>query len=265
MSLYEKINYVAPPRFISGRIVEYDIKSANINILRKYHIIDEARYEYLSKLPKFDREKTVGLMIMTGKIQYSDIANGIKESKRLFFEANNIQDNQVVRIANDAVYVNTLTDLPYTIFDGIEFRVKSVSTSFLNLNKILIFLSTENGILNINDVIGIANEYIPMHMKLLSFIGNIMSLLEWGNGEDAIRIIMDFYKDYVSKQLDIDYYREFNDRSAFKIVQDITPVGNMKDYWVPYVDKLDDIDINCNLALIRELYSIAFNTIHIRR
>ena len=120
-SLAKQINYVCPNRFVSGQIIEYDIRQANINILYKYKIIDEKYYNYLAHVPKIQREVIIGNLIKQDKNKYNIIQKGIKEAKCQLFEANNIKEYEVVRIANDAVYVNRSGGLQYTIFDGIEF------------------------------------------------------------------------------------------------------------------------------------------------
>ena len=138
-SLAKQINYNCQNRYLSGYITEYDIRQANINILYKNNIIDKKYYDYLVHVPKIQREIIVGNLIKEDKNKYSIIQKGIKEAKCLLFEANNIKEYEVVRIANDAVYVNRVNGLKYITFDGIEFVPKSISTNYLRLYNILFF------------------------------------------------------------------------------------------------------------------------------
>ena len=56
-------------------------------------------------------------MIKEDKKIYNIIQKGIKESKVQLFDANDIKSYEVIRIANDAVYVNRINGLKYTEFD----------------------------------------------------------------------------------------------------------------------------------------------------
>ena len=55
-----RINYYAPSNYISGSIIEYDMKSANISILRELGKIDDEKYRHLSSIPKIYREMYIG-------------------------------------------------------------------------------------------------------------------------------------------------------------------------------------------------------------
>ena len=110
-NLGKKLNYLSPLRYVSGRIVEYDIKAANISVLRDKEIISEADYIMLSSMPKNLREREIGLMEKNNPSLYNKIADGITEAKLSLIRFNKIEDNQILRIANDAIYVNTPIDL----------------------------------------------------------------------------------------------------------------------------------------------------------
>ena len=121
-----KQNYLHPSRYISGRIVEYDIKSANISTLRMQNIISEEDYIRLSNMPKINREIEIGLMIKNDKEVYNYIQKGIKSAKLALAKANSIDIESICRIANDAVYINSVSNLQRTKFgDYIEFKQKS--------------------------------------------------------------------------------------------------------------------------------------------
>ena len=120
-------SYITPSRYVSGRIVEYDIKSANITMLKKYNAIFDDYYNFLSKLPKIDREIEIGLLIRSDKKYFNIIEDGIKAAKYILLKSNNVDPSFIVRIANDAVYINSLNDLQYTKFDEVLFAKKSIS------------------------------------------------------------------------------------------------------------------------------------------
>lgn len=247
-SLAKQINYICPSRFVSGQIIEYDIKQANINILYKYEIIDEKYYNYLKSCPKIQREIIVGNLIKEDKDKYKIIQNGIKKYKCQLFDTNNIKEYEVVRIANDAVYVNRINGLKYTIFDGIEFVPKSNSTCYLNLCGILFFINFGNEI-NV-DIKGLGEDY-SIHQPLISIIVNIINELQYAGIKQAMKTLSNFIEDYENKKLDVVYYRELNPQGLYRIIGGeffLSTLNNL----VP------EIDIGYNLYILRELASVLY-------
>lgn len=255
--IVSRISYLTPARYLSGRIVEYDIKSANITMLYKYNMISNDYFLYLSNLPKIDREIEVGNLIRKDKKFYDIIQYGIIEAKKKLFELNNLDLSSVVRIANDAVYINSSIDLAFTEFDNIIFKKKSLSSSFLKLDKLLFFFSYNNGDLNI-DIKGINPEILKLHQEyMITFIANLIYTIERVNINDALIMITNFYEEYINMKLDIGFYRELNSSSMFKY--------KYGGFYISNIDTLDNIDINYNLYLLRELWSIVLEKCNIRR
>lgn len=255
--LINSTTYETPVRYISGRITEYDIKSANITMLHKYGKISDRYYKYLSALPKFDREKEIGLLIRNDYSYYDCIKNGISEAKRMLFESNNIQFDSVVRIANDAVYVNSSVDLQYTIFDNVVFKQKSIYQVMMKLSDLIIFFRYNiDGDYDL-DVIGINNDKLELHSAMLSVIANVIHLLERVSPKDAIQYIDEFYIDYINFNLPKEFYRELNAISMYRY--------NYTKFYLSDIQDVHDIDINYNLYLLRELYAIALEKFNLRK
>lgn len=247
-SLARQNNYVIDQRFISGNIIEYDIKQANINILYKYGIIDGKKYNYLKNLPKDNREVIVGNMIRSDKEIYKTINTGIKEAKLKLFDTNSINEYEVIRIANDAVYVNRVGNLKVTKFDNIEFVPKSVSNCFLKLNQLLFFIEFKN---NINvDIKGLGKDY-EIHEPFISIIVNIVNELYCVGVKQAMVSLNNFIDDYINRKLDVKYYRELTPDGNFRIMGGEFFITNP-----PYLYK--EIDIGYNLFILRELSSILY-------
>ena len=248
ISLAKQVNYIIDNRYVAGNIIEYDIRQANINILYKYGIIDNNNYNYLRNLPKINREIIVGNMIKNDKQIYTTIQKGIKEAKVNLFDANSIQEYEVVRIANDAVYINRIGNLKHTKFDNIEFVPKSISNCFVRLKSILFFINFGN---NINvDIKGLGEDY-SIHEPFISIIVNIINELQYAGVKQAMKSLEYFIDDYVNKRLDVSYYRE------------LTPGGNYRviggEFFINNLPQLtNDIDIEYNFYILRELSSILY-------
>ena len=275
-NLYSKINYVTDRDVIlGGRIIEYDIRKANINILRAFDMIDPDTYYKLLYSDQFDkmvREVYVGNMIkkeinkseedgnidtrkMSNSPTYNTIKNGILEAKKRLFIMNNIQDHEVIRIANDAVYINRIDNIPYTSFNigvndhPVAFVPKKVYRSMVKFGRVIVFLSTDkDGNFDV-DVIGINNELLFLHQNFLGFLCEMIIGMEFSDTRSLLTQFNIFYEDYINKRLDISYYLEFNAESSIRI-KGTHFAGRFIDN--KYIDK---VDINYNLNILRTLYS----------
>jgi|GEM_PF-824491 len=262
IDIAKSVNYLSPSRLISGRIVEYDIKAANISCLRQTGFITEEDYQYLLRLPKKQREIEIGLRIKQDPKVYTNIQKGIKWAKEQLVTVNNIQEDQIVRIANDAVYINTLVDLPIIKFgDYIQFVPKSVSNIYLNLNKTIVLLNFhQDGNISV-DVKGIADNQIPLHENyIINAIVTCIVYIERSGIQEAVAYLSDLCQHYVRYDLPIGYYREFNAFSCYRIKNIFGPYNpfNGDTFGADNLNEADkySLDINYNYSVLRELWSI---------
>lgn len=263
-----KQNYVTPSRYISGRIIEYDLKAANISILRSKGIISQERYEYLSNLPKIQREVEVGLMERNDYSIYQELQEGIKDAKKDLLAFNKINEDQVVRIANDAVYINTDIDLKYTQFNEyIVFRNKSVSDVFCKLYDLNIFCKfLDSGNVNI-DIKGLdaTNTVLEIHKDyMVSVIISTIALLERSGIQSAIDYLSEICKKYVRRELPIEFYREFNKECTYQLIK-MNSFATFNIFQDLSSSDMQYIDINYNYSLLRELWSILLEIYTIRK
>ena len=252
-------------RYISGRIVEYDIKAANISVLRDRNIISEADYIMLSSMPKNIREKEVGLMELRNPTLYDKIKEGIKDAKESFISFNAIDDSQILRVANDAIYVNSPNDMKYTkLGKYIEFKPKSIFNSFLNINGIVVLVQfMPDG--NIHaDVKGLGkNSEIHKNFMVYSIVSSIV-MLERSSIEDAIGYISNLCERYLKRELPIEYYREFNPDSLYK-ARYVGRGGMIYGMTSAKDQDRNNIDISYNYNILREVWSILLEIYTMRR
>lgn len=261
-----KQTYLNSSRYISGRIIEYDIKSANISVLRNKNIISQERYEYLKNLPKINREIEIGLMEKNDINIYKEIQSGIIDSKIELVKFNKIDIDQIVRIANDAVYVNSDIDLKYTKFgEFIEFKQKSEYDVYCNLCNVLIFCKfLDSGNINI-DIKGLdkTDRALTLHKDyMISVIISTIALLERSGIQFAIDYLSKICEKYIKKELDIGFYREFNTNSCYKLNLNMFETFGIDD--VTNADK-QFVDINYNYTILRELWSILLEIYELRK
>ena len=263
-----KQNYLHPSRYISGRIVEYDIKSANISTLRMQNIISEEDYIRLSNMPKINREIEIGLMIKNDKEIYNYIQKGIKSAKLALAKANNIDIESICRIANDAVYINSVSNLQRTKFgDYIEFKQKSEFNIMLTLLNVIIFCKfMDDGNIDV-DIKGIGDNMDLHQNYMVNAIVSTIVILERSGIEEAINYISTLCEQYVMLRLPIEYYRTFDSNSVYLTKYNNNYYSLNTGFGIKEcnINNLQELDINYNYSILRELWSILLEIYNIRR
>lgn len=254
-NLYENINYTNKeiPFLISNYIREYDIKKANINILYNANIISSNEYNYLLTCPREERQVKIGLLEQNNPIVVKALQDGITKAKEQFFKDNDINDNDVLCIKNDAVFL--INKVAYNNkFGNIEFVNKNVYTSFYRLGNMEIYYYNDMmlGVENI-DIKGMKDNVLLLHQNyFLEFLLVAFESAQTQSIKDTLDIVITFYNRYLSLDVEKEYYREFNSESLYSMKK----ISNVFSYKCPYITKeqMKEVDISYNLNLIRQLF-----------
>ena len=95
--LWNKVNYTADISYLTNIfITEYDISKCNINVLYTKGAIDKATYDYLYNAERMERQTFVGKLQRDSQQIVRVLKSGIIEAKKIFFEANGIEDRDVL-------------------------------------------------------------------------------------------------------------------------------------------------------------------------
>ena len=266
-NLFEKTSYCAPIDYCINRIYEYDIKMANISMLRQRKYFPEDVLDKLAAQPKFEREKAIGMMIRsqkeikgTSKIE-KIIKKGIFRSKERLFRENGIQDSDVLSIKNDAVFIIG-RKLRKTTFGDVEFVLKNSFSAYHMINRIEFYYDRSNKSFVVK---GIADEIIdePDHQKgMLQFLNKVISYLIYDRKDDLRKYLIQFSDQYKSRKLPHQYYRELNHENIYRDKNSISYKSGDHDesisfnYDVANDDMVDSLNITFNylfyvLPLIR--------------
>lgn len=262
--LYKQVNYHADIDYFSGYIVEYDLRKANISALLTRGIINQNTYNYLLNADKQYREVYIGNMIKQDKNIYKEIQAGIIDAKRQFIAINDIKDEEILEIRNDAIYLLTDRPIQQQVSDYYFFAKKSFFTFYFKFyfNKDFFYRFDSNSEKDIIEIKGINDEKLALHQDyFLKFIADTIYGIERSSTEEVLNRCNEFYTAYVNRQLDIGFYREFNAESCYRIsMKDksflLAAAGeNNKPY----------IDINYNLRILRDLMKVVDSIYFSRR
>lgn len=211
--LYKRHNYLNKNiEFIINReIIEYDMKSAGFNLIREFKLLDSDTIGWLETLSKKERSVQVGLIQRKDKSFTKILNEAFVKGRKMFFEANDIKDEDVLSIKKDAILL--LRRVDYTTFGHIEFDEKNVYSSYYRLNGYEFYYNPKY-----LDVKGIGDDMLLLHKEfMLDFLNTFFRLNETSTREIAIQHVLEFSYYYKTKMLEIDYYRELNTQSLFKL------------------------------------------------
>ncbi len=255
--LYDKINYSANINYLNNTLIyEYDISKANINVLYSKCAIDKPTYDYLYNANRMIRQKYIGKLQQQNPELIKILKDGIIEAKEMLFKSNNIQDHEVLSIKNDAVFIINRR-LLNTKFGLIEFKEKSQFTSFYKFDNLEVYYyyNSYSKMENI-EVKGISDEKLKLHENgMLQFLKDIFYTLQTSGVEIAMRMLKDFYLEYITMKLPFDHYRKFNSDSTYHLKYNPASHTGFDAEFLPD-NCINSIDISYNISILLELQKI---------
>ena len=214
MSVILKDNYTAPvDSIVSSVIREYDLKEAGFNIIINEELLPEKYIEKLKEKTKDERTILIGKLMRKSKELNRNLTQSFGKIRKEFIEINDISEDRILSIKKDAIFI--INDLAKTErFRGYDFRLKNKYSSFFKLSEKEFYYSSWKRSL---DIKGINDKVKKDHRDyLIERIRRIMKLNETNSTENMIKILRMFRSEYLNRELDIQYYREFNSRNMFK-------------------------------------------------
>jgi hypothetical protein len=246
-----KVSYVTEAKYLEGVIKEFDIRKANINILYNKGVLDLTTYWKLLKAPRMERQVYIGNMIDNDKSMYKILAAGLIEFKDKFYQANQIEDSDIVSIHNDSIFLINKNPL-VTRFDNIEFIDKGTYNSFYRILDLEVYYSY-NRVYNTESISikGINDNTLIKHKEyMIEFLCTLFSVVQIEGVTAGIEILTNFYNQYINRKLESGYYREFNPDSLFKLN------NRMYSDIMPDERYVSIIDISYNVNFLRDLFGI---------
>jgi len=245
--LYNRHNYLNKniEFLVSNEIIEYDMQSAGFNILKYYKLVSDDKLNFLESLGKKERHVQIGLYQRADKVLARQLNDKFIETRKWFFEQNELIDEDILSIKKDAVI--TFKRCLVTELDNIKFIEKNIYTSYYYLNKLEFYYNN-----NVIHVKGINDDLLKLHSEyMLDFLHMFFRMNETIKVKKIIEYLKEFSHYYKNRHLEIGYYRELNKQSLFKLndslfnsplgIRDIGDVGeinidyNYLNYLIPLI------------------------------
>lgn len=228
--LYKKTTYLTTRSVIVDRIYEYDIRSANTSALRASGKFDPAILTMLESLDKDTREKSIGNMIKAEKEDkskphtnriYNIIAKGIRKAKEQLFRANNLEDENVLSIKNDAVFVIG-RKLKHTKFGEFEFKAKNQYAAYMLVEKVELYYDKRNRTVHMKGVRDEVLEHPDHQSGMIQFFVQVFDYLVMDQRKELREFLIKFTRDYKAKRLPHQYYRELNGENHYRTIIELS-------------------------------------------
>ena len=230
--LNKEIDYV-----LNCEIREYDLKSAGLSIIKQFNLLPQKTIDQLEKMDKEPRNKEIG-MIQKDKVFAKSLSEGFKEARRMFFEANGLEDYDILSIKKDAIFV-VKKRCDNNIIGHLQFRVKNEYLGYMYLNrKEFYYKNSSNPI----DVKGLGLDVEYYHGEyMLDFLHDIFSLAIYAPRVSLIKYLTDFISDYRNNKLAYGYYRHLDESNFYEVIDEESGILKIKD-----VD--DSVDVKLNIT-----------------
>ena len=246
--LYLKDNYLNKnyPMIINKVIIEYDLKSANTSLCKEYNLLPDIKIQEIENMTKRDRVKTIGKIMRKDEKFNSGLKDAFIDIRKRFFEENNIENEDVLAIKKDAIFC--LKEVKTTEFGFCKFSSKNKYTSYLYINHLEIYYNSKGDFLGDDgkiDVKGISDNILEKHSAyMLRFFKILFRHLETSPKKITNRYIANFIDKYKNLQLEVGYYREFNQMSIIRLNDSDETYDN--EVFIPYDHKHDHLCIDYN-------------------
>lgn len=263
-SLWSKKYYTASIDYITSSFIrEYDISKADISIFLSKGAITEEQFNFLARIPSLARNIQMGLLQQQRPELKKVLSSGIEEIRQKFFEANNVQDYEVLAIKNDAIFlINKVAEV--TDFDLVHLKNKNTYNSFYKLprkfNKEFYYYYNRITQEEKLDIKGMGKEEQELHKDyMIEFLTVLFNSIELFPINDSIELLQTFYNQYINQELDLGYYRKFDQVSGFDTLFE-TPILKSR-YNLKYISEEHRkyIDITYNSGIIIEFYKMIAN------
>lgn len=235
------------PYLFNRVITEYDMERAGLNLIREYQLLPAETIKKLESLGKHDCDVAIGTIQRKDKVFAKHLTDAFAIARKEFYNANGLEEEHIISIKKDAIFTSKECNRQ-RIGKHINFRSKHQYSSYMKIGR-----SPELELLYqypTIEVKGMSDEAKELHKDgFLKFLVTFFHKAETEPGDRILRYLRTMIDRYKELSLPMDYYREFNSRSSYVVLNGET----YGDYWEEEKENLDihyNYQILCNLCKI---------------
>lgn len=208
--LMERTNYLNKEieYLRNTKIVEYDIRHAGFTTLRYKKLLPSAIIDKLEKMPNKERNVYIGKQIRKYPKIGEELISTLVDVRKDFAVLNQIEEDDVLSIKRDALFLIKKSPEHLMILDMFEFRAKEEYTSYCYLNGKEFYYSGYTDKLTVKGV-GSENEELQADY-LLKDIKDIMKMAEKLMPDRMFAYLKKYRTKYLARELDKNTYRNLD-------------------------------------------------------
>ena len=207
---------------INSSIIEWDMKRAGLSLIKEFHLLSDDVIKKLETLPKKECDVAIGKLQIKDKVFSKNLELKFTEVMNAFLEENTLdKDYDCTSIKKDACFVINKPIKHDTFGSFIKFVPKNEYHAYIYI-KPLEFYFKRNGEIDVKGLVNdkkLRNQILELHKDgMVNFLYYVVELAEKTNMDKKkmYQMLHQFVSMYKKKELDFDYYREFNIESRFR-------------------------------------------------
>lgn len=206
----EKIPYI-----FHANIVEWDMARASLSVCERFNLLDQEEIKRMKALPKLEREVQMGLHQRGNKEFSNQLLSGIREIRRKFLEANELDESNVLSLHNDAIIFNSRKKIISNI-EGIKFHHDNTWDAYIRYGRVEIFYKVDETGIGSLDFKNISKDKMQEHtMGLNRYLLKVFDGIE-SYDKGIVKYITRFQQQYLQDKLPEYYYSSFGKIGNFK-------------------------------------------------
>lgn len=256
--LWRKSTYISAIEYIVGNMIrEFDISKANINVLRDANVLTEEQYQYYLHCDRMERQVAIGKLQGANPEVVNILKAGIENARKVFIVDNGIIDSDILYIRNDAIAI--IGSKPISrlqVSEHVAFRESGRYSSFYRFGSIsmLYLYDMITGVENI-DIKGLGESRKLHEDFMIDFLTELFYRAQVEGIPSALSVLQNVHKNYIAMKLPINYYREFNSASNYRLLPVFSSYSTLYKIEATEYDKRY-IDISYNDAMLRHFVKI---------
>ena len=212
-------------------ITEYDARDAGFSVIKNLGLLPEDEIQKISLMGKYEKNVYIGKLRGSNPDLSRGMTKGLREAVYEFITINEIPDDRILSIKNDAVFVVGNLKMKTLEINGVFFSRKNSFTSYHYIaGKEFYYNSVKNEITT-------KGVTLPKG-DLYDFFCSIFNHMESSsNINTTLRYLTYVRNSYLKRSLPLDWYRNI-DANSFILNMDgeIYQVDQISDEYLPFVE-----------------------------
>lgn len=204
--LYSKHNYTNKNiAYLRNNIVrEYDMVNAGINILKHNNVFTQEEVDKLNSMSKLEKSIKVGKFLKKNPNINEALMDEFIKIRKELFEKNGIEDDDILSIKKDAIFVINKKLNHLQLNDDYIFKEKNKYSSYMYIDGKEFYYDSKRKELDVKGYSKVVKEHHKDY--LFKDLAELIYFDTNGDKDSAFKKLIELKHDFVQRELPIEYY-----------------------------------------------------------